>query len=394
MREEVSHRTSVHAQPLLPRNSRPSGRRALWAAIIGMALWLIVAATARSQPDPIQRPAVSPIAPAELAALWESQRSEIATAEMRFRCFNGSLENPANSPEHVQQLLSEHDLVAHPEQLDACLLDLAGRPFSVAQPWEDMALTVSGRRRRFEDAFTTFVCDGNVEAAFTPSNRQVDLYPVGKSVIHHYDLADVRWIPSSRVSAESWEFLHLAGDDAVFHVPPLKNGTGSTIVTAVDSATGIITHKITRHADGTPAIETYQQGLELHSSGIVFPRLRVDLQYRQGVARTARVILVASARFNEPVDDAVFELPLAQGAKVIDYRSPEKAAYIAAKPVADALTLAVHRLASPALPPLRVPASAAPPFGRTLLIVAHVVALLAGGVLIWRRRKTSSPRRR
>ncbi|MBL8848880.1 MAG: hypothetical protein JNG89_04320 [Planctomycetaceae bacterium] len=334
-----------------------------------------------------------PLSPAELAQLWEGQRTEIATAVVRFRCFNSTFASSRNSPERVATVLAEHDLANHPEHFEACLLALNGAPFSRPQPWEDMTLTVSGRHRRFEDQFTKFVSNGEAEAALTPSNGQVDLFPVGRSAIHHYDLSDIRWTPSARVSASTWEVLEVAGDELVFRVPPAAGGNGSEIDVSVDAASGIITHKLTRRVDGSPAIELFQQGLMVHASGIVFPQVRVDLQYEAGSARTARVILVESAEFNVPVNDAVFYLSIAKGTRIIDYRGSEKTATVAARPEADVLSLPTIHLTSPAQPPERAPASAPSQLRWPLLIGVHVIALLAGGMLVWRRRGSASPHR-
>lgn len=335
-----------------------------------------------------------PIPPAELAALWEAQRTEIATAEIRFQCFNAALENPQNTPARVAALLDVHDLVAQPVRLEPFLLELTGRPFQVPRPWENMTIIQSGRRRRFEDAWATFVTNGDTEAVLTPNNRQLDLIPVGKSAVHYYDLADIRWTPSPRVSPNVWTFLHRAENDAVFNVPPSPGRTQFQTQATVDLATGIVTHTITRRPDGDPVAEMYQRGLDVHASGIVCPRLRLDLQYAAGVVRTARVILVQSARFNEPVDDAAFRLPVNRGLKIIDYRGTEKTAFVATEPAPDALALPVFVTNSPAVPSVRRPASPATQRPWTLLIVAHVAALFATALLLRRRRRASPTRQR
>src|SRR5690242_13760721 len=69
-----------------------------------------VFAAARSAPAPASSSASPPLSSQELAEFWEAQRTEIATAEIRFRCFNGGLENSQNGPDHIAGLLAEHDL--------------------------------------------------------------------------------------------------------------------------------------------------------------------------------------------------------------------------------------------------------------------------------------------
>lgn len=362
-------------------------RRAFPLGLMAMCWSALVDSTALHTAEAPRPPAASPIAPAELAALWEAHRTEIATAEIRFQCFNAAIDNPQNTPERVAALLAEHDLVGHPERLEAFLLALWGRPFHTPRPWEDMSIVVAGRRRRFEDAWATFVTDGETEAVLTPKNRQLDLMPVGKSAVHYYDLDDIRWIPSARVDAGAWELVQFAGEEAVFNVPPHPDRSQIAIQTSVDAASGFVTHTITRRPDGEPVTERFQRGFDVQSSGIVCPRLRVDLQYAAGVVRTARVILVQSARFNEAVDDAVFRLPVAPGLRIIDNRGTEKTAYVATESVPDALALPVYFTHSPAQPAVRMPESEPADRRWTWLIVAHAIALATGWLLLRRRRR-------
>lgn len=336
--------------------------------------------------------ASSPVSAEELAALWEAQRSEIATAEIRFRCFNSSLQNPLNSPERIAELLREHNLAEHPERLEPFLLALIGHPPAVVPPWQNMSIVASGRHRRFEDAWCTFVTNGDVEAVLTPRNRQLDLLPVGKSPVHYYGLADIRWTPPPTVSAGAWEFVRLEGDDVVFQVPPVPGGTPFQVESSVDTGSGIVTHSLTRQPDGAPAVETYQRGLQVHSSGIVFPHLRMDVQYAAGSARSARVILVDGLRLNESMADSTFRLSVSGGTAVIDYRGSEKEAYRIVDDAADALALPIHVAQSPAVAPVRGSARATSQYRWTALVVVHVLAALTAGWLLWRRKRSSPSR--
>lgn len=376
---------------------RTAGRvtRAVWPAwvVVGAAcLWGLQAVTAaetRSPADPANPPLIEV---SELAALWESQRSEIATAVVRFLCFNGGVDNPENTPRRVAALLDEYDLVEHPEGLGPFLLALAGEPFEVPQPWEEMTLLVSGAYRRVEDSFCTFVTDGEVEFELTPSNRQLSIIPRGKSRVHHYTLDDLRWTPPPHVSAAGWRYLREEGDAVVYDVPPDPAGTRFAVTAAIDSATGIVRHSITRYPDGLPAIELYQTGLRMHAGGITFPQLHVRLTYSAGALRSARVMLVQEARFNEPVSESAFHLPVAEGTRVIDYRGEEKVGYLSKDAVADAhelLAYAPRLAAPPAAGPARPPQTS-----RWTLLAAinFAVLLLLAGLFVLRRRSADSRR--
>ena len=354
-------------------------------AIAQIALAAASLSRAESQPPPIS--------PEELASLWEGQRTEISTAVVRFQCFNTELENPANTPEHVAQLLSDHDLVRDPDQLEPFLVALFGRPFEVASPTAEMSLTVSGRRRRVSGGFTDFVTDGDLEAEYMPSNGQVTLSPPGKSAVHHWDLSDLRWTPPPGISSESWNFLRVEDDVAVVEVPPREDGTAFMIDATLDIASGVVTHKMTRYADGKPAVEMYQSGLEVLSSGIVFPRVRINLTYTDGIVRLARVMLIHSARFNEPVDAAAFALELPERTTVVDFRTAEKSVYRTKTAELDALALPVRNLDSPPRSAPAMSASSSPKLRWLILIGVHLAVLLILGAVFLRRRRAVAMRR-
>jgi len=341
-------------------------------------------------PSALGPTAESPIALADLPLLWQAQRAEIATAAIRFRCFNSTFENLQNTPEHVAQLLTEHDLIAQPDELNPFLEALTGLKFDQRKPWDDMVLTVSGNRRRLDGGFCKFVTDGDLEAVYTPANRQLDLQPVGKSTIHHYRLDDLRWIPPQRVSPGAWQYLHTVDGSVLFNVPPAADGPDFAVLTSLDSASGNVTHSITRHADGSPAIEMYQSGLDLHAAGILFPRLRVDLTYANGAVYTARVLLVLESRFNEPVADESFTLPVAAGTRIVEYRTAEKDVWIAPSDIPDALSLTPRVTAPASRPVVRAGSSAVAKNWWWLLASVHLAGLTAAVLLIWRRRRSVS----
>jgi len=385
MREEASYRACRAHTPV-----SIGGRARFWVGVIaivlrpGFALPADESLPAEPPPERIS----SPVDLNELPLLWQAQRSEIATAEIRFRCFNSSFESPQNTPEHISALLARHDLVAQPDELEAFLEVLTGRTFEGRKPWDDMILAVSGGRRRVDGRFCQFATDGDLEAVFTPVNHQLDLQPVGKSTIHHYDLPDLRWIPPEGVSAAEWQFLRADDGDAVFNVPPLPDGPAFEVLTSLDAASGIVTHSLTRHPDGSPAMEFYQSGLDLHASGVLFPRLRVDVTYANGSAYTVRVMLVHQATFNEPISDAAFVMTAAAGTRVVDYRVPEKDIWIASEEIADALAVPV-RVTTPAGP---AAAGIVRP-ARTdkwwwLFSGIHLAGATAAVALLWHRRRS------
>lgn len=322
----------------------------------------------------------------DITAMWDGQRSEVATASIRFLCFNGSIEPPGPSAEEFQRLLRDHDFAADAEQFHPFLLAVLGGTFR-DPPWAEMHLEVAGRRQRQEDDGLTFLRDGEHDFLVLPANHQVSVYPLGQSGFHCYGLSDLRWIPPAPMPPERVRVLGRDGDAwQIEFVAPEGDTAGGTSSTAlVDDATGIMVSTSTLSAEGLPLKERYQLGVRTYPGDISFPVASVQAWYAAGRLSKLRVMLIQEARFNESIPDSRFVLAAEQGTSLIDHRRPETAGFQTKAEVADVRTLLSPVAVLPPRAPLRQPDRGV---GRWLLLVNGVL-LIGAGFVIWRRRRTT-----
>ena len=323
----------------------------------------------------------------EITAIWDGQRSEIATASIRFLCFNGSIEAPVHSAPEFRQLLRDHDFAADPEQFRPFLLAVLGGAFRRDPPWAETQLDVAGRRQRQDDDSLTFLRDGEHDFIVLPGNHQVSVYPLGQSWFHCYGLSDLRWIPPPPMPPERIRVLGRDGDAwQVEFIAPEGDTAGGTSSTAlVDDATGIMLHTSTLSAEGLPLKERYQLGVRTYPGDISFPAASVQAWYAAGRLNKLRVMLIQEARFNESIPDSRFVLPAAQGTSLIDHRGAETAGFQTKADVSD-----VRGLISPvAVLPPRAPHSQSDRGAGRWLLLINGVLLVGAGFVIWRRRRAA-----
>lgn len=360
---------------------RAYGSRAAAALLCGSLLSLTVTGDGRAlyADDLLQSQ--------EITAVWDGQRSEVATASIRFLCFNGSIESPGLSAEELRQLLRDHDFAADAEQFRPFLLSVLGGSFRLDPPWAEMQLDLAGRRQRQEDGRLTFLRDGEHDFIVLPANHQVSVYPLGQSWFHCYGLSDLRWVPPPPMPPERIRVLGRDGDAwQVEFVAPAGDSAGGTSSTAlVDDATGIMLHTSTLSAAGLPLKERYHLGVRTYPGDISFPVASVQAWYAAGRLSKLRVMLIQEARFNESIPDSRFVLPAAQGTSLIDHRGTATAGFQTKADVSD-----VRGLISPVavLPPRAPHGQSDRGAGRWLLLINGVL-LVGAGFVIWRRRRAA-----
>lgn len=321
----------------------------------------------------------------ELVALWDARRSEVFTAGIECLCFNGSIPDSAITSERLAELIGAQDLAAEPESLRPFLESVLDRSLAGQEPWSRMEISISGRRHRQDDGELTFLRDGRHDFLEILANRQVTIYQPGQSGFGPYGLDDFRWTPPAPMTADRVRITDSTGESSqIEFVPQSSSSSQSTVATAVvDNTTGIVTHKVTRIADGTPLKERYQLGISRYPGDIDWPTASLEAVYANGRLNGLRVMLILSARFNETVPEERFVLDAAQGTSVIDHRGPDVAGFKLASDVAD-LRSVIGAVRQPGAPAAVPPAD---PAVRQLLLWFHAICLLAAGIWLWRRKR-------
>lgn len=322
--------------------------------------------------------------PSEIAAMWDGQRSDVVTANIRFLCFNGPVPDSTITSERLAELIDRHDFVDDAAQLRPFLLEVLGGSFRRDPPWAEMSLVQSGRRRRMDEERMTFVRDGAFDLIQLPQNRQISAYLPEQSSLWCYELNDLRWTPPAPMPAERLAVLGREGADWRVAFLPAKGAVENALPAEglVDDASGILTRKWTRSADGMLLKERFQLGIHRYPGDVDFPRAHVEAQYSDGMLSDLRVMLVQDAEFNRSIAESRFVLGAAAGTILIDRRGGEKTAQVVSADVPDVRSLLTAESVLPH-------AAREPDAGgdsRRLLLVVNAVALAILGLLIVLRR--------
>ncbi|MCA9112002.1 MAG: hypothetical protein KDA52_18765, partial [Planctomycetaceae bacterium] len=306
-------------------------------------------------------------------------------------------EDPANTPEHVRQLINEFDLVGNPESLQLLVDALGWHPKSTVPLWGDRDFVMLGDKRR-ADTFegSVEIVDRDHEMTYYLPNRQLDVTSRGNSSVHKTHIDDFRSFPPEiltvdrfRVDArdpgtvtlsvvslnETQQQPKSAEASKVTASPPLDQYT-------FDTSTQILVHAI-NYSHEHVYREIWQRALTSYPGGVVLPGIRLKAIYNDGVLKSLTVWLIEEARLNGPVDESRFVMPVAENTVLVDSRFKERMVHKVRNPVDDVRSLLVPVMSSHSTDAHKTGFS-----WRWVLIFNGIVLI---GFSIWLWRRESSP---
>ena len=323
---------------------------------------------------------------ARLWSLWEVRRSEIVTADVRYRQCIAFVNGSEWTPQAVAELLSRWPAEQGAEGLDEIVYKLLGRTPGTDPLWSRSRLVIQGRQARYEQGPFEQISDDQLELIQDHDNHQIGVYPRGRSRRMFAQLADLRWIPPATVDRRVLRATY--EDGPAIEVTTTSGDSRSW----VDAETGVVLRS--QQIDpqtGELIQESWERELVDYPQGIPFPTVRIELTYKQGRLSHCWFRCVDAAEFNVEIPDAVFRLAAPSGAKVIDYRGDDSRGFTLEGGSADVRT---------DLPPVyfRGPArnmAAGTSGGPALrwLLLLNSALLLSGGVYLWRRESRGTARR-
>jgi hypothetical protein len=381
----------------LPMVMRPMGAQSAFSGLM-----LLVVATPLMAADPQL---------GKLQALWKDQRRAVITAEFEVEFLQYSAPSSAQrsggpiTRERFEQFLDRcrAEWGSNGDNAPLCKIsaELDISPPFLAQFWKRGLIRVDGQKLRnsFRNDLVPgglptqwdFAFDGNVDVCFLKESNQVTVRE--KEVIwQHFGLDDLWTIGPiagpAKVSGRSDGRLILDSRLGTYTVDP-ATGAVLTVVTGPDR-TG-------RRVD--------QFGFGQYGAGnakIAFPSVHSSFDFVDGQVTLGFLFVVRSARFNPPLDDKKFAIPVAAGTIVSYFSSrdkmfssdgPSKPGYVTRleKPVDDArlllpaLQAGAARMAAPS-PPSLPPAPAARIRWGPVLLINSTVTVLLGAYFYFTRR--------
>lgn len=256
-----------------------------------------------------------------LCSVWKSQRSEIVTAQLKYRLVRQARGNLATlSPKEVRDLVDSVDVLEHPDDLKDLVAGLNSTPLKSEKPWGLMESTFYGTKVREERlgksaSHSIQAFDGDVKIEYDAANKQAVVFTPGTSRRHVTRLSEFRKVPNP--------------DVAVYSVVGRSEGraTLSSGISrlVVDEITGALYNMETRYDSGGIREDLIQKHFVTYPGGIIFPNLSVRAYYgAEGTLVGIHIFSIVEATFNADVSDSAFAVPVPANTQVFDKRSAHR----------------------------------------------------------------------
>lgn len=245
----------------------------------------------------------------QLLGRWWRQPREVGSAHIKFRLHrSGPNSYFPLKPAGVQAILTEVDLEKDPEMF-AEFLSMVLKPErrgQLSSEGEFFSLGLKTHERLGLDSER--VHDGDLD--LNKRQGQVDVHRGNDSRIHRFTLSDFRH--EGRITDVSGFEQELKPPSVVLK----RDREGRQLEIWADWATGFVRRE-SFFSGGQLTSEVLQFAPQSHPGGIVFPRLKLRLSYRENELNTLELIYLENAEFNVNMPADAFKLAAAPPVLVI-----------------------------------------------------------------------------
>ena len=304
----------------------------------------------------------------DLAAVWERQRSAVATARFRARAFRTGDVDPL-SEEQVAAAFNSVDLVERPDDFRRLVeviwkfKNFAGDPLSLVE------VTVEGTQLREREVNRIgeidYVSSQGITVVGQPDAKQTSILRTSDSRWRIRQLGDFRFVPIATVG------LRLAGrDGGRVH---LVDADEPREELDVDEATGFA-HSWRQYTNGAISQEILQFGPVAYTGDVLLPTACARLAYREGRLANADILVVHNVEINAdlPSDDFIAKAP--KGTLIVDARDVNNTTSFRARSDVDDVIKAF---------PLASGTPASTPQGLTAVVASLAVAGILVALLVF-----------
>jgi hypothetical protein len=252
--------------------------------------------------------------------LWTSQRSAVSTARIRMRTIRalGPMTERL-TPDEVRSLFSSVGNLEHPDDLAKVVNTLSPSSSPASSRWADTQLLVDrisdriGESHSYPSGVLSLVYDGDLQTLFRDdiSNRQATVASGSRSLVKRISLRDVWLLPDRDLAFDT------------LAVQSLPNGLVS--LSDLQSEWIVDRHSGFVHrwhvALGIEIRESLQFRPVTHADGVVFPALRVNAGYVDGLLTWVELFLVDQVDLNIDFEESAFHVSSPAGVLVVDRTS-------------------------------------------------------------------------
>lgn len=256
----------------------------------------------------------------DLKDIWKSQKTEIATAHIRYRLFQWGASGLAPlNPEQVSKIIKSVDLAARPDDLAIIVNKLLQKPHSSPTPWGVHDFYFEGTKSKDAgrgDGGEVHVQNDNVKVEHDPVNGQAQMFAAGGSRRHMRGMSEFRVVPNSELK---YDIVATNGNTLTLRT---VGGSGGSRL-AVDIPTGSLISSAS-YINQKIISQVFHGSFLTYPGGITFPSLSATVTYGPDqVLYAISLSWVEDATFNRDLPSDTFAVPIPEKTNVFDARSPE-----------------------------------------------------------------------
>lgn len=256
--------------------------------------------------------------------LWENLRSDIQSAEVRFRVYYSVKPELPCDEKRLQVLADRYELARSTSRVEAFLEDLSGSS-TVAVPTR--VHHEDGDRTCQEFGQSTYIEDADYFMIRKDANRQIAVYFRGGSTIGIPRLEHMRKIPRSGYVPQQ---IIRSGATATLSSESTLSMRGQVLPVLTEYVcdwNSGIPIQLRRSVQGRLFSENRLFNLTEYAGDVTFPQcsMEVNFDHGHGTPHVQQLTLyvIDEARFNGKVSDDFFVMSKPAGMTVLDYRFPD-----------------------------------------------------------------------
>lgn len=316
--------------------------------------------------------------------LWTHLRSDIRSADVRFRVYYGVTPNTICTDGQLAELIDKYELAESISRIPEFLAAFAGTTSKLVAPVRIHQQDGDRTRQEFENSI--YIEDSDYFFIRKDNNRQISAYFRGGSTIGIPRLNHIRKIPG--VDFEPQEITRTGGaallkTESIVSVRGVEMPVRSEYLCDWDSG---IPKQIQYSIQGRLASELRVLNLADSAGDVIFPQCVLDITYDREQAtpqvKGMNVYVVEDAQFNRPIPSDAFVMSKPVGVEVLDRRFPDSLVPLGVSKQEISDIRKILPATTDSMPKIRLPDWS---MRRRLFFFLNGVVLLVISVWLWRR---------
>ncbi len=320
---------------------------------------------------------------------WDDHRSRSATAKIHFLSAVIGCKEQKFSVEDVRRLVAEFEFSAdekfmlefvstfYPEVIERHRQhDQSTGPWDL---WDDVVLLDDGVNTRSIGRHNEHIVARGLHLMYSKHlSQQITAFEKGRCMVYFYDREWFLGIPAAQILGQ----VEVAQAEA----NSLKLSGKKSGDWVLDGETHLPISQTSMDDQSKFGRLTYYKLPTVFPGDVTAPAIRVEIDFRDGIAQKAELTAIVDAEFNLDIPQAAFVVPVKEGAVMVDQRSEERHARALKHSIENAaeyfLANGIARKTVAATPD---PGSQRKFDWKAFFLIANGISLIVLGVVLWRR---------